>query len=63
MITLFSRALQGWSFKRGNDTDCLVVGLVDVVLSKRLQMDSNLTLQRALKSVKFGAREEAADHN
>ena len=32
--------------------DCLVVDLADVTLSKRLQMDTNLKLQRAIESAR-----------
>ena len=32
--------------------DCLVVGLADVALSERLQMDPNLTLQRDIESAR-----------
>ena len=41
--------------------DCLVVGIQDVTLSERLQMDSELTLEKAMKMVR--QKEAVRKHN
>ena len=47
-----SRALQVWGFKEEMILNRLVVGLMDVALSERLQMDPNLTLQKTIGSAR-----------